>query len=287
MYVSDFKSSPFDVFNGGNNGNPNYSGTPTALYNGYTGTGLNGIPDYSLDTLLGSKWSTASGQILTLVSNSANAQTSGKLLASPAELTAFEGLAITTPSTQPATEGTFAILVTNGVSVAPVNFFSGGQLIVVSGTGAGQTLSIASNEGAAASGSFVVTTADPIQISLDTSSVVSLFPNLYGNVIISPTTNSGIPVGVTVYPIPASVAPTFDSDGNLLTYGIPQYAFVVSHGTVGCLMDSTAPGVGEPLGASTATAGSLGIATLTDSPEIALSAQTQTSGQYGLVTVLL
>src|ERR1700755_2777014 len=103
MKVTDFKSSPFPVFNNGNTGNPNFSGTATSVFNGYTGTGLNGIPDYGLDSLLNSKWIPDNGQILTLVSNSANAQTSGKLLSSAAEITAFERLAMTVPTAYPAT----------------------------------------------------------------------------------------------------------------------------------------------------------------------------------------
>ena len=288
MYVSDFKSSPFDVYNGGNNGNPNYSGTPTSLYNGYRGTGLNGIPDYSLDALLGSKWSTASGQTLTLVSNSANAQTAGKLLASSAEVTAFQGLAMTVPATYPATVGTFQILVTNGATVLNENQFAGGIAVVAAGTGIGQTLQIASHAPAANAGTFVVTLIDPIQVTLDATSKISLIANPAKNVIISPTTATGISVGVTVYPVQASVAPTFDAvTGALVTAGTPQYFFVVSHGPVGCLIDNTVTNVGYPLGASAATAGTLGVATLTTKPQIAISEQTQTSAQVGVVYMQL
>ena len=90
MILTDFKISPFPIYNTGNLGNANYSGTATALYNGLTGTQVNGVPDTSLDTLLNSKWATDNGQILTLVSNSANAQVAGNLLQSAAEITAFE-----------------------------------------------------------------------------------------------------------------------------------------------------------------------------------------------------
>lgn len=288
MYISDFKSSPFAVFNSGNNGNPNYSGTPTSLYNGYTGTGLNGIPDTSIDALLNSKWSTASGQVLTLVSNSANAQTSGHLLSSAAEVTAFHGLAMTVPAAYPATVGTFQVLVTNGGTVVNENIFAGGQFVVSSGTGIGQTLSIASSASAAASATFVVTLADPIQVTLDATSTITLIPNPAKNVIISPTSPTGIPVGVTVYPMPASVAPTYNvTSGALVTTGTPQYGFVVSQGPVGCIIDASVTNVGYPLGPSVATAGTLGVATLTTKPQIAISAQTQVSAQAGVVYMQL
>lgn len=288
MKVSDFKSSPFPVFNNGNAGNPNYSGTATSVYNGYTGTGLNGIPDYSLDTLLNSKWVTDNGQILTLVSNSANAQVSGTLLSSPAEVTAFEKLAMTVPTAYPATVGLFQILVTNGSTVLNENLFSGGSLVVASGTGIGQTFEIASHAGGANAGTFVVTLADPIQVTLDATSKVSLVANPAKNVIISPTTPTSVPVGVTVYPMPASVAPTFSATTGLtVTAGTPQYGFVVSHGPVGCLVDNTITNVCYPVGGSVATAGAVGVATLTTKPQIGISMQTLTSAQVGLIYLQL
>ena len=288
MILSDFKSSPFPIYNTGNLGNANYSGTATALYNGYTGTGLNGIPDYSLDQLLGSKWNTDNGQTLTLVSNSANAQVAGNLLQSAAEITAFEKLAMTVPTTYPATAGLTQIYVTNGATVLNLNQFAGGYLVVASGTGLGQTLEILSHQPAANGAKFVVTTADPITVTLDATSKVSLVSNPAKNVIIMPTTPSGVPVGVTLYAMPASTAPTFDATyGTLVTAGTPQYGFVVSHGAVGCLIDNSVTGVCYPLGAKTATAGALGIATLTSSPQIAISMQTLTSANAGMVFMLL
>lgn len=288
MILTDFKSSPFPIYNLGVGSNPNYSGTATALYNGYTGTGLNSIPDYSLDTLLNSKWQTDNGQVLTLVSNSANAQVGGTLLQSPAEITAFEKLAMTVPTTAPATAGTFLVSVTNGSTVLKQNLFAGGYLVTASATGIGQTLEIASHTGGSNAGQIVVTLVDPIQVTLDATTTVSFVANPAKNVIVMPTTPTGVPVGVTLYAIPASVAPTWNgTTGVLSTTGTPQYAFVVSHGPVGCLIDSSVTGVCYPLGAKTATAGAIGIATLTTSPQIAISMQTLTSAQVGMIYMLL
>src|ERR1035437_4390454 len=103
MIVTDYKSSPFPIFNNGNVGNPNYTGTATALFNGYTGTGLNGVPDTSFDAILGLRFATDDGQVLTLVSNAAVALVSGVLVQSAAEVTAFEKMAMTVPTAQPAT----------------------------------------------------------------------------------------------------------------------------------------------------------------------------------------
>lgn len=287
-YITDHKSAPFDIFNGGNNGNPNYSGTATSPTNGYTGTGSNGTPDTGNDALCGSKWATEDGRILTLVSNSANAQVSGNLLSSPAEITAFEKLAMTVPTATPATVGTFAILVTNGATVLNINQFAGGYAVVASGTGIGQSLKIASHQPSAASGTFIVTLEDPIQVTLDATSKISLIASPFKNVIIQPTTQTSVPVGVTLYPVPAAVASTYNgTSGALATAGTPQYFFVTSKGPAACLIDNTVTNVCYPLGGSAATAGALGVATLTTKPQIAVSMQTLTSAQVGMVYLQL
>ena len=289
MILSDFKSSPFPVFNTGNLGNANYSGTATALYNGLTGTQVNGFPDTSLDTLLGSKWSTDAGQTLTLVSNSATALVQGNLVQSIPQVTAFEKMSVTVPTAVPATAGTYAVYVTNGSTKMNINQFAGGQLIVSAGTGLGQTLTIASHTAAVAtSGKITVTLIDPIQVTLDATSKVSFVYPLAKEVVIMPTTPTGLPVGVTVYAMPASVANTYDgTSGALTVLGTPVYGFVVSHGPVGCLIDNSVTNVGYPLGPKCATAGCLGIATLTTSPQIAISMQTLTSAEVGPVYMLL
>ena len=289
MILTDFKSSPFPVFNTGNLGNANYSGTATALYNGYTGTGLNSVPDTSLDTLVGSKWSTDAGQTLTLVSNAATALVAGVLVQNAAEVTAFEKMAITVPTATPATAGTYAVYVTNGATKMNINQFAGGQLLVASGTGIGQTLTIASHTAAVATSGFItVTLVDPIQTTLDATSKVSFVYPPGKNVVIFPTTATGLPVGATVYPIPASVANVYDgTSGALTTAGTPQYGFVVSHGVTGILVDNTVTNVCYPIGGSQATAGAVGVATLTSKPQIGISAQTLTSAQVGPIYLML
>lgn len=288
MIQTDFKSAPFPIYNGTNTYTSQYTGTSTAVSNGYTGTGLNGIPDYSLDTLLNSKWATDQGQILTLVSNAAVALVGGVATQSAAEITAFEKLAMTVPTTAPATAGTFLVSVTNGSTVLKQNLFAGGWLVTASGTGIGQTLSIASHTGGSSTGQIVVTLADPIQVTLDATTTVSFVANPAKNIIVNPTTPTGVLTGVTLYAIPASVAPTWNgTSGALSTAGTPQYAFVVSHGPVGCLIDSSVTNVAYPLGQKCATAGCLGIATLTSSPQVAISMQTLTSAQVGMVFMQL
>lgn len=282
-YITDFKSAPFDIFS------PSATNTSGGLYNGYTGTGLNSVPDYSYDSLLGSMWQTPDGRVLRLVSNAGTALVNGVLCQSPAEVTAFEKLAMTVPAATPATVGTFQVLVTNGSTVLNINQFAGGYLVVASGASLlGQTLRIASHQAAANAATFIVTLEDPIQNTLTASCTVSLLMNPYKNIIINPTTATGTPVGVTIYPIPAATLPTFNATtGAQVTAGTPQYGYVVSNGVVGCLVDSTVTNVGYPIGRSATTAGTVGVATLTTVAQIGISAQTLTSAQVGLVKIWL
>lgn len=285
MKVSDFQSAPFDVYTTPSGGAASaYTGTAVPPAPGYVGTGS----DYSYDALLNSKWATDNGNTLTLVSNAAVALSTGQLMQSAAEITAFEKLAMTVPTATPATAGTYQILVTNGSTVLNQNLFAGGYAVVASGTGIGQTLEIASHAGGSNAGTFLVNLVDPIQTTLDATSKISLVANPAKNIIQMPTTPTGVPIGVTVYPVAASVATTFSgTTGAITTLGTPQYAFVVSHGPVSCLIDSSVTGVCFPLGAKTATAGAIGIATLTTSPQIAISMQTLTSAQNGMIYMLL
>lgn len=292
-YLSDFKSAPFDIFNQ-NNLPTNFSGTATVPTNGYTGTGLS-ASDFANTNILGSKWATEDGRILTLISNAATALVSGVLVQTPAEVTAFEKMAVPALVAQvvgnPPVAGSIGsnqIIITNSTTVLNANQFAGGYAIVSAGTGIGQTLKIASHPGSAISVPFTITLEDPIQVTLDNTSKISMIANPFQNVIINPTTATGAPIGATLYPVPAATLPTFNATtGVLVTTGTPQYAFIVSHGPTSILVDSTVTGVGFPLGRSAATAGAVGVATLTTVGQIGIAMQTLTSAQNGLVYLYL
>jgi hypothetical protein len=263
--ISDYKSAPIDLFKTS------------------TGTGLNSIPDYSYDTMCGVKFSTTDGRTLTLVRNGAVALTSGVLVQTAAEVTAFEKMAMTVPTATPATAGTYQVLVTNGATKMNVNQFQGGYLIVAAGMGIGQTLQIAGHTAAAATtGTILVTLQDAIQVTLDATSVVSFVYNPYLAVVIAPSSATGAAVGATCYPIAASTAPTYDgTSGALTAAGLPVYGFVVTHGVTGILVDNTVTTVDYPVGRSAATPGAVGVSTLTTVPALGTSMQTLTSAQVG------
>ncbi len=277
-YISDFKSSTIALFNQGFAANP---ATSIAT----TGTGA---LDPNLDSEVGQKFLTADGRTLALVQNGAVALAAGVLVQAPAEVTAFQKLAMTVPTAYPATAGLSQLLVTNGSTVLNINQFAGGFLIVASGTGIGQTLRIGSHQPAANGATFVVTLEDPIITTLDATSKISLLANPYDGVLINPTTATGAPVGVSLYPLAASTAPSFNATtGALTTAGTAQYGFIVTHGFASCLIDSTVTNVGYPLGRSATTAGTMGVATLTTVGQIGIAAQTLTSANNGLVSLYL
>lgn len=260
--ISDYKSAPFDVFT-----QPaaptTFSGTATTLSPGYVGTGLNGLADYSYDTVCGVRFNTNDGRQVVMVRNAATAIGSGLLVQAPAEVTAFNSLAVTVPTATPATAGTYQVLVTNGGTKLNINQFQNGYAIVNAGTGIGQTLQIASHANAAASATFILTLNDPIQVTLDATSTITLVANPYINVVVSATGLTGVAVGASFYTIAASTAQTFDAtSGALTTNGVPVYAFVGCHGIFGIRADATAtPAVGLPASASSTTAGDVTVFT--------------------------
>lgn len=269
--VSDYKSSPFDVFT-----QPpltsGYTGTSTPPGPGYTPqatvSGTTTVYDTSYDSLCGVRFNTNDGRQVVMVRNGGTeiavaAISSGLLVQAPAEITTWNNLAITVPTATPATAGSYQILVTNAGTKLNVNEYANGYLLVSAGTGIGQTLQIASHANAAASATFVLTLQDPIQVTLDATSTVTLVRNPYIGVVVSATGLTGTAVGSTFYTIAAGTASTYDgTSGALTAQGQPVYAFVGCHGVWGIRADGTStPAVGLPASASSTTAGDVTVFT--------------------------
>lgn len=247
-----------------------------------TGTGF---VDPSFVTYVGQRFDTADGRELVLVSNAATALVSGVLIQAPAIVAGHQTLAMTVPTATPATAGLFQILVTNGATVINAGFYNGGYAIVKDGTGIGQTLRISSHPGAAASATCLITLEDPIQVTLDTTSVINLIQNPYQNVIIAPTTATGNVVGVTLGPVAASVAPTWNgTSGAVSTVGTQQYALLQSKGIVSCLSDANVATVGLGLMRSTTTAGTVAVRTATGA-DVGNALQTTISAKAGAIFI--
>ncbi len=267
------------------NSNQAYSAIPASGTQPSSGTGFF---DPSFGTYVGQKFDSSDGREFVLIQNGAVALSAAKVVQSCPEVTAFQGLAMTVPAAYPATAGLFSILVTNGATKLNVNQFAQGYAIVASGTGIGQILKIGSHQAAAALATFVVSLEDPIQTTLDATSTISLLPNPYiGSVVqvASGSTQTGSPIGITLYGIAASTAATYNATtGALTANGTAQYGLIQTHGpAVGTLTTGGASlTTGSGLGIST-TAGSLIVQTLTTAPLIAYNMQTQTDAKCGLV----
>lgn len=245
-----------------------------------TGTGT---VDPSMVTYVGQRFDLSDGRELVLVSNSATALVSGVLVQSPAIVAGHQNLAMTVPTATPATAGLFQILVTNGATVINAGFYNGGFAVVRAGTGIGQTLKIQNHPGAAASGTCLITLEDAIQVTLDATSVINLIQNPYQNVIIAPTTATGNVTGVTMYPLSASVAPTWNgTSGAVATAGTQQYGLLCTKGIVSCLSDTNTATVGLGVMRSTTTAGTIAVMTATGFP-VGNALQTTISAVAGAI----
>ena len=252
--------------------------------------------DLSLDTQVGSKWSTSDGREFVLVQNGAAILAAGKLVQSVPNTAAHIGLTVTafTPysanGNQPA-----QVVVTLASTGVLENEYAGGFAIVSTGTGLGQTLRIAENTLLeAGSGSCTVTFENPEgqnMTALDVTSTVSLFRNPYGSinggtassntqtystngVIICPTTITGKVVGASVYAIPASTS-TFASYGLLQTKGL---AAILNHsGTT----------IGLNVGASTGVAGAVDTYAAATNILVGRAVQTLVDTDYNLVDLTI
>ncbi len=209
MYISDFKSAVMSLFgvNGGMNSN-----------------------DTAIATEVGQMFNTADGKVVTLVQVGGSAIASGLLVQAPASIGAnHTGLTLST-----AAIGATQITITAGGTLITANQYQGGTLVISAGTGAGQTLKIASHAAATSSGTTVLNLEEPLSVATNTStSKGSLTLNPYGSqygtnvstsgVIVCPTTATGQVIGATIYPLSAS------------STTVPSYGWIVVKGSVGIL----------------------------------------------------
>jgi hypothetical protein len=205
--------------------------------------------DASLATLVGAKFDAADGREFVLVQNAGTALASGKLVQGPAQIANHQNLVSSTQAV-----GDTQITVTLAGTAVTANQYAGGQVVINAGTGAGQTLKIASHPAqASTTGTVVLTLEDPIQVATataDTKSCLRLNP--YGSangtdvrtsgVIVCPTTLTGQVIGASFYPIAAS------------TTTVPTYGFIQTRGPLALLNDANTA-IGLDLMPSSNTAG--------------------------------
>lgn len=197
--------------------------------------------DSSLETLLGCRWDLSDGREVILVQPATGTTVAaGKVYADPAIISNHENLAVTAFTAYSANGNVPPkVTVTLGATAVTANQYAGGFVVVNDEVGEGQTLRIASHPAADASASLAITLEDGPITALTTASQVSLIPAHGNAVIINPTTQTNVPVGVGLYTIAAGA-----------------YGFLTSRGITSVLGDGT-PAAGAALSPSNAVAGAL------------------------------
>ncbi len=187
-------------------------------------------------TDLGSIATTGDGRSFRYVLAGGTSLVPGKLQQSPAQDTTnynpSGGLAVAA-----AAIGATTVTLTGSLTIT-ANALAGGFLTVTVTPGQGYTYKIKGNSAVSAAANCVVTLEDPIQVALTTSSKVNLVVSPWNGVIVNPTTATGAPVGVAVFPVTNA-----------------QYGWIQTHGVVGCLTDAgTTVGLGYKPSTNTAGA---------------------------------
>lgn len=152
---------------------------------------------------LGQKGQVQDGRTFVFCLNGSGAAlVAGKHVAAPAATANHLSRTLTVAAAARATQVTVPL----GATAATANQYQNGYLVVVSGTGLGQQFVIKSNPAANSSTSMVVTLDNktPVQVALDTTSVVSLYPAEWNGVALSAAALTQEVVGVPVNAVPAS-----------------------------------------------------------------------------------
>lgn len=213
-------------------------------------------------TTLGSKAVTGSGREYRYVKAGGVALVPGTLVQAPAETAGWENLSIAN-----AAVGDTTITTTSTVTMT-ANQAAGGYVMVTVTPGQGYIYKIKSHP--AASGAVVVLTLeDPIQVALTAAgSKIDVIASPYSGVIINPSTASGTPVGVAVYPITAN-----------------YYGWVQTKGPANVLADGAIT-VGTSLAASNGTNGAVEPLAGVQAP-VGIAMEGISTTEYGAVNINL
>lgn len=209
---------------------------------------LSNVDLYKSSTQVPSGWSVGSmvegdhGKKFRLVKAGASALVKGNLLQESAEDTTYENMAVGTAGAV----GDRYLQITNGTATITAEQFKGGTIGVYgAGTVAiGDEYVITDVTGTLTTGGALKVWLDrPLRYAYTTSAKVNMKRSPWSGVIQMPqTTQTGMPVGVAIYEIPAN-----------------EYGWVISHGECTALSDNSTFAVGSMLSPSLAVAGAVGV----------------------------
>lgn len=243
--------------------------------------------DSNMDTLTGAKFQSSDGREFVLVQNAGTALVSGKLVAGPAKIANHQNL-----TTATASAGATQITVTLAGTLATVNQYQGGYVIINAGTGIGQTLKIASHPAGTSTGTVILTLEDPLQVATAVAStksclVLDPYGSSYGTdvrtsgVIVCPVVSAATPgIGLTGAVIGASLYPIAAS-----TSTVPSYGLIQTKGLIACLADGTTA-IGLSLMPGT-VAGSVATYVVATSSLVGTATQAAVDTEYRLITLQL
>lgn len=173
--------------------------------------------------------------------NGAVASVVGNLMQDAAQDTQFENMAVLAT-----TIGSAFINVTNGTTtVVPADYIGGSIFTYTAGTIAiGDEYTITGVSGTLTTGGALQVYLDaPLRASMTTSAKVVMKKSPWADTIQFPvTTQTGMPVGVTIFP-----------------EAIANYGFIQTHGVAAALSDNSTFAVGSMLSPSLAVAGAVGV----------------------------
>lgn len=232
-----------------------------------TGTGvISSIDLYSSDTVaqhdLGALFFGTNGTAFRYVLAGASALVVGNVIQAKAQDTQFENMGVAAAST-----GATSVTVTNGSTAVTTNEFSGGSVSVYTTPGLCEEYKVIGNTAEPnGSGTFTVYLDTPIRTAWTTSTKINLKWSPYYAVIQFPaSTQTGIPVGVATYAIPAS-----------------QYGWIQSKGVSGVLSDGSTFAVGSQVGTPSSTAGAATVYAAGTTHSIIGTAQQAAASGHGI-----
>lgn len=212
------------------------TGTPTASQVNLYSSDTTALGAYQVGELIFGANGKAFRHILAGASN----LVVGNLLQESAEDTQFENMAVTATSIN--ANGDQVLNITNGTTTVTDNQFRGGSVSVYTagGEAIGYEYTILGVTGTLTSGGALTVTVDhAIGTAWTTSLKVNMKRSPWSGVIQAPaSTQTGIAVGVAIYPITAA-----------------QYGWVQTKGVVAVLSDGSTFAVGSDLGTPSGTAG--------------------------------
>lgn len=187
-------------------------------------------------------WDGKTGKAFRYTLNGGVAQVVGNLLQEPAVDTTYINMTVAAA----AAAGATSLSITNGTATITNEQFVGGTLsIYTAGTiTVGDEYTILSVTGTLTTGGALTVGLDrPLRAAVTTSATVNMRRTPWSGVIQFPvTTQTGMPVGVSIFPIAAS-----------------QYGWVQTHGPCAILSDNSTFAVGSMLSPSLAVAGAAGV----------------------------